>query len=178
MKCNCCGSKIPNNRFKLGYKLCIECSDVEKYSSINIINHKTGNTIQIVDKETAKSVNSKDRKGFSIPVGMRGGSKNQTYNPKNIQNGGASRSYVGSEQGFKNVGKKLMFKYDLLGYNKALEYLARAKADLEVNGLQASKLRSVLNALHGKVAKESVSTYADGEINPEIKEVFRTWKTW
>lgn len=51
-KCKC-GSEIHPKRFELGYKTCTNCSTEERKAGIPIINHKTGNEIQIVDQKTA-----------------------------------------------------------------------------------------------------------------------------
>ena len=49
MKCKCT-KIIPAGRVGLGYKTCVDCSTTELYSYIPIIEHKTGNTIQIVSQ--------------------------------------------------------------------------------------------------------------------------------
>jgi len=43
-------------RINYGYKTCVPCSTVEDYSYVPIIEHKTGNTIQIVSQEVSASV--------------------------------------------------------------------------------------------------------------------------
>ena len=55
MKCKC-KNIIPNGRSRLGFKVCVECSTVSRYGCAPIINHKTGNTIQIMSSEDAAQV--------------------------------------------------------------------------------------------------------------------------
>ena len=55
MKCKC-KNIIPNGRLRLGFKVCVECSTVSRYGCAPIINHKTGNTIQIMSSEDAAIV--------------------------------------------------------------------------------------------------------------------------
>ena len=55
MKCKC-KNIIPNGRLRLGFKVCVECSTIERYGCAPIINHKTGNTIQIMSSEDAAIV--------------------------------------------------------------------------------------------------------------------------
>jgi hypothetical protein len=55
MKCKC-KNIIPNGRLRLGFKVCVECSTIERYGCAPIINHKTGNTIQIMSSEDAAQV--------------------------------------------------------------------------------------------------------------------------
>ena len=54
-KCKC-NNIIPAGRVNLGYTTCTTCSDVEQYSYVPIIAHKTGNTIQIVSQATSAAV--------------------------------------------------------------------------------------------------------------------------
>ena len=63
---NCkCGSIIPNVRVDLGYKTCVECSTVERYGCAPLINHKTGNSIQIMSaSDAARIAKLTRRKGY------------------------------------------------------------------------------------------------------------------
>ena len=56
MKCLKCDNIIPEGRLRLGYKVCVNCSTVSKYGCAPVINHKTGNTIQIMSSEDADKV--------------------------------------------------------------------------------------------------------------------------
>ena len=66
MNMNCkCGSIIPNVRVNLGYKTCVECSTVEQYGCAPLINHKTGNSIQIMSQsDAAKIAKMTRRRGY------------------------------------------------------------------------------------------------------------------
>jgi hypothetical protein len=55
MKCKCT-NVIPEGRLVLGYRNCVNCSTTELYSYIPIIEHKTGNTIQIVSQSLSAAV--------------------------------------------------------------------------------------------------------------------------
>ena len=55
MKCKC-KNIIPKGRIALGYRNCVKCSTTELYSYVPIINHKTGNTIQIVSQSLSAVV--------------------------------------------------------------------------------------------------------------------------
>jgi len=52
MKCKC-KNIIPNGRVILGYKVCVNCSETERYGCAPLINHKTGNSIQIMSSSDA-----------------------------------------------------------------------------------------------------------------------------
>ncbi len=47
---------IPDGRENLGYNTCVECSTVEKYGCAPLINHKTGNSIQIMSQSDADKI--------------------------------------------------------------------------------------------------------------------------
>ena len=51
-----CGNEIHPVRIKYGYSNCVACSTVEKYGCAPIINHKTGNSIQILSRADAKRI--------------------------------------------------------------------------------------------------------------------------
>ena len=64
MKCKC-NNEIPQGRVNLGYKVCINCSTVERYACAPITYHKTGNTIQIVSQSQAAALaKAGRRKGY------------------------------------------------------------------------------------------------------------------
>ena len=48
-----CKNIIPSGRVNLGYKVCVNCSDTERYGCAPQINHKTGNSIQIMSSSDA-----------------------------------------------------------------------------------------------------------------------------
>jgi len=56
MKCTKCNNTIQPGRVRLGYKVCINCSTVERYGCAPLINHKTGNSIQIMSSSDAARV--------------------------------------------------------------------------------------------------------------------------
>ena len=57
-----CGTVVHPIRVNYGYKTCVPCSTVEDYSYVPIINHKTGNTIQIVSQELSALVHKSWRR--------------------------------------------------------------------------------------------------------------------
>jgi len=63
---NCkCGNIIPEQRVNLGYGVCISCSTVEQYGCAPLINHKTGNSIQIMSSsDAARIAKMTQRRGY------------------------------------------------------------------------------------------------------------------
>jgi len=69
MKCKC-NTTIPEGRLCLGYKVCVDCSTVERYGCAPLINHKTGNTIQIMSQsDAARIAKLTRRRGYGTMLG-------------------------------------------------------------------------------------------------------------
>jgi len=70
MKCNKCNTKIPQGRVNLGYKVCVDCSTTEQYGCAPVINHKTGNSIQIMSSSDAARISRLTRRrGYGTMLG-------------------------------------------------------------------------------------------------------------
>jgi hypothetical protein len=72
-KCVKCRGDMPLLRLtKYGYRQCVNCSNVQRVGGVPITNHKTGNTIQVVDKDTADNIiRLSSRKGYGVCSGMK-----------------------------------------------------------------------------------------------------------
>jgi len=69
MKCKC-KNTIPEGRLRLGFKVCVSCSSVEAYGCAPLINHKTGNSIQIMSSEDARKIaKMTQRRGYGTMLG-------------------------------------------------------------------------------------------------------------
>ena len=54
--CKCGKQELHPVRIKYGYDTCVSCSNVERYGCAPIINHKTGNSIQILSRKDAIAI--------------------------------------------------------------------------------------------------------------------------
>lgn len=146
MNCKNCNASIPSARVNLGFKVCVNCSDVETYGCVNIINHKTGNTIQPMSKSQAAAINKiGDRKRFGTV--LKGGSKSTAYNPgKNVVITG-SNAFIGSPQLFEEVGSKAMSILETKGLDSAIQYVDKEVRNFTINPGQAFKIKRVLNCI-------------------------------
>ena len=54
--CKCGTQELHPVRIKYGYDTCVSCSTAEKYGCVDIINHKTGNNIQILSRQDADTI--------------------------------------------------------------------------------------------------------------------------
>ena len=69
MKCKC-DKIIPQGRVNLGFTTCVDCSTTEKYGCAPVINHKTGNSIQIMSSSDAKRIAKlTQRRGYGTMLG-------------------------------------------------------------------------------------------------------------
>ena len=79
MKCKC-GTGIHPRRVELGYNTCVECSTEKKWGVVQIVYHKTGNTVEVVkDPEVAAQAYAmSQRKGFGVMKGLTGSHRKHT----------------------------------------------------------------------------------------------------
>ena len=61
-KCSVCEKNLPNERIHLGYTECLDCSEVDKYSSHTVYPHKTGGYIQPMSVEQSNNLKRLDRR--------------------------------------------------------------------------------------------------------------------
>ena len=145
MECSKCGSVLSPKRTSLGSLECVGCSTVEVYGCVNIINHKTGNTVQALSKSQAQAINKAgDRKRFGTV--LQGGSKNDSYNPKHTFYK-VSTSQVGSEAMFEQVGQNMMLFLETKGINSATAYVNKQLANSVISQRQLFTLVNLMNAL-------------------------------
>jgi hypothetical protein len=151
MKCNNCEKEIPKKRVELGYKKCVNCSDTEKYGVVDVVYHKTGNTVEIMDAKTAEAINkASKRSGYGVMRGMtKGGSKSiSMYKPtgKSVGNP-VSTSFVGNEVTFEKIGQKAMLFFDIGDFDSIEKIINRALDDMEISNSQAKQLRQIFEVL-------------------------------
>ena len=66
-----CNNIIPQGRVDLGYKVCVDCSTTEQYGCAPLINHKTGNSIQIMSSSDAARISKMtQRRGYGTMLGV------------------------------------------------------------------------------------------------------------
>ena len=105
-----CTHNIPKQRLALGYTTCVECSTEEKLGCIDTINHKTGNSIQVMSREDADQASKLlKRAGYSTLRALSGSSK--TKQRKIIK--GCRLTNIGSQQLYEQVGKTYADYYEV-----------------------------------------------------------------
>ena len=141
--CTLCGKDIPQKRTELGFKTCVDCSTQDRYGFVNITNHKTGNTVQVMPKAQADIINkSGDRKRFGTI--LKGGSKNDSYNPKKTFHK-VSTAVIGSPALYDKVGQNALLLLETRGLDTASLYVDKELKDYAISGAQAFQLRRILD---------------------------------
>ena len=138
MKCKC-KNIIPKARVNLGYNTCVSCSTEEKLGCIDTINHKTGNSIQVMSRSDAdKASKLLKRAGYSTLRALSGSSK--TKQRKIIK--GCRLTNIGNQQLYEQIGKMYIDYYDV-DKQLADRYLLRALKNLEISQLQYNNIKKL-----------------------------------
>jgi len=171
MHCVKCKSDIPQVRVDLGYRECVDCSSVEQVGCVDITYHKTGNTIQVMDKQTAAKVNKlSQRAGYGIMRGLRGGST-----PKSKTKIGNIRIFrQPTEADYARTLKELELNLDR-GRDWCLKWIADLYSSHVINSKHCFNLRTIIDALLPKPTP-IINTNDDYEVDEQIAYAFRNWK--
>ena len=131
-----CTHHIPQARLDLGYTTCVNCSTEEKLGCIDTINHKTGNSIQVMSRKDADQASKLlKRAGYSTLRALSG----KSVMPKRKILHGCRLTNVGSDELYQQIGKQYM---DYLEVDKVIasKYLTRALDNYEISQLQYNKI--------------------------------------
>ena len=140
-----CTHNIPKQRLALGYTTCVECSTEEKLGCIDTINHKTGNSIQVMSRaEADQAVKLTKRAGFGT---LRAITKGSSQRKTKYQYDGCSTSQVGSQELYEHIGKTYIDYLDV-DKNIAERYLTRSLNNFEISELQYNKIKQMCYILN------------------------------
>jgi len=156
MKCKKCLEEVNPLRWDLGYRTCVTCSDELKWSSVPVINHKTGNEIQIVkDPEVAAEFMAKSaRVGFGTLRGMSSGYKRQSpaksakvemLPDKPLVDRVIARRPMPHE--FDAVGDEVMTHIESGRIQAAYEHIEKALENKRIFRVHAEQLRQIVSTL-------------------------------
>jgi hypothetical protein len=187
---NCkCGNEIPGKRAELGFKVCINCSTVEKVGCVDVVYHKTGNTIEITDRETAEKIRKLSRRNSKgIMVGMRPSPKSMTYQPSGKVNGQRllERAVQADPVQFEKDGARALEIMEEQGLHAAQVWLMKRVTDLWLTPVQVGRIRVILEAMQPEpepVKTSKRNPYSKIEppaekphVDEEISDVFKYWK--
>jgi hypothetical protein len=145
MRCKKCGILIPHERLKIipNAKECISCSSVEAVGCVDMVYHKTGNTIQVLPKEQADKINKlAKRTTFGAMASLKGGS-GSSENKK--LKGTTSVIRKSSKQDFELAGNSMMYWLDLGFPKKAKNVIEISFQSRLINQTQKRRLVEIFN---------------------------------
>ena len=178
MKCVSCKSDISVQRLELlpETKFCVSCSEEESVGCVDIIYHKTGNTIQIMPKSKANFINqSARRNGFKSSLsGSSGKSKTKpSYLDSTFNYNQRIYSDKDLEMVFHKIFKMIDLKYKRSKIDKKImEYLHSRL----ISSLQFRRINDILNIIYPSIVKKREESKLEEEVDSEILKVFRNWK--
>jgi len=174
MNCTKCKEDIDIRRLKAlpKTKVCVNCSTAEAVSCVDVIYHKTGNTIQIMDKESADKINKlAKRSGFGIMAGMKGGSGGAT---KTTSLGNVAVWRVPTAEDYQRALKRVGELIDLENREKCLKYAQQQYDSKLINSKHLFNLRTIIDTLLPLPKKKEV--VRDETLDEEVTHAFRNWK--
>ena len=155
-KCEKCKTPFPAQRYDMGYRNCTECSAEPKWSAVPVINHKTGNEVQIVKdpEDAAEFLHKSARVGFGTMRGLSSGYKRRTNTvaaPITITPDAApvdrelGRRALPNE--YPQVGAKVMEYVEAGNWGSARAEIETALLEKRIYGVHSRRLTEILDAL-------------------------------
>lgn len=185
--CKCCSQQIPEARIKAlpHVEYCVNCSSETRWSSVPIINHKTGNTIEVVkDPEVAAEFHRlSSRAGFGTLRGLRMG-KTSTKKVKFV-NKVLNHVIEPDQRVIDQIGENVINLWESSGSDKAQRWLKyQVESGLITKQREAIILRAITALLEPKiketVAKVNYNPSRNNESfqakNEEVEWMFKNWK--
>jgi hypothetical protein len=168
--CKSCGKDLHPQRAQLGFSVCTSCSTEERWSGVPVVNHKTGNEIQIVkDPEVAADFLAKSaRIGFGTLRGMSSsGRKSKTVIPREVKpiekpvhSYELSRTSLPHE--FEQVCQETLDRLDKDGLTQAIDHVKDSLEKKRIYGVHAKRLYLILQAF---VSQDEWSTVTINDID-------------
>ena len=156
-KCKQCEHQLTDERIKLGYDVCVECSDTQKYSSHTVYPHKTGGYIQPVSSEKSDELKRLDRRGVGGNKRAKGIFADNSWDrwlkkyneqvPNRKRARIANPLLVGSTPTLLSIQKAtklVMTEFDSRGYQAACNYTQSLYSDDKITLMNKSTIMNEL----------------------------------
>ena len=140
----------------MGYRTCVNCSTEAKWSAVPVINHKTGNEVQVVkDPEVAAEFMAKSaRVGFGTMRGMSAGykkkptavdAKTELLPDKPLVDRVIARRPMPHQ--FEAVGSEIMNYIEAGQTQSAYKHIECALNEKRIYKIHAEQLRQIVETL-------------------------------
>lgn len=162
--CVSCDNSISEDRYKLGYTECLDCSSTEKYASHTVYPHKTGGYIQPMSADQANNMKRLDRRAAGGSTRKAKGIVSdkswdrwldEYYNkqedkPKRTLKPTPLPIYIPIREAIKDV----IDKYESRGYEAAYELTQSLYTSDKISLTDKSKITSELTSLEMMTTKQ------------------------
>jgi len=152
-----CGIKIHPKRIEMGYRVCVDCSTESAWSAVQVVYHKTGNTIEVVkDPEVAALATAmSQRTGFGVMKGLTGNHRKtrlaaNTPKRKEIQQSVVSDKIISRkpiQTDWYAVGEEAVSVLETAGIESALAYLEKALEEKRIIRFDMKRLVPIIEEL-------------------------------
>lgn len=176
MKCKGCGDKIPEGRLKAlpNTVHCSGCSQEQAVGCVDIVYHKTGNTIQVMPKEQADAVNKvAKRSTFGTLASMKGASGGGEKKGRYEHQVPIIRK--STQEDFELAGEKMMNWVELGDRDRALAEINDCLRSRLITPAQSRQLGELLQQLM-PAPKQPVQPIRDDRVSEETQWAFKNWK--
>ena len=157
MECKKCDVELTIDRYKLGYTECLDCSEVEAYSSHTVYPHKTGGYVQLVSKTTSKNLKRLDRRSTGNTRRAKGIYTDNSwdrwleeyYNPKPKR---VIKKYKAKPVNYKtmnDIQDEILLYYKNNGYQNTRNHIQYLLIDNKISLLTKSQLNNKITTLQG-----------------------------
>jgi len=177
MNCVKCKVEIDARRLKAlpQTKVCVNCSTTEAVGCVDITYHKTGNTIQIMDKASADKINKlAKRSGFGIMAGMKGGSGGGSSKVSSLGTTSTKILRMPTRHDYESALKGLGEWINTEDRDLCLKYVQEQYESRKINSKHCFWLNTIIDKLLPPVVEEY--TEKEEVIDEEIQYAFRNWK--
>jgi hypothetical protein len=186
MKCKACKNEIPTRRAELGYNECVNCSTIESYGCVDLVYHKTGNTLEIVDKQTAAKINKLARRsGFGVMRGIVGNKNRISDIPLAVPK--YEELIIETQENFEKAGEVAISMLEEHGLDAAMQSLSSFYSNRQISIKQMNNLNAIVRKLsldlkrapkkleHNPYTK-SEPKFNNADVSDDITWAFRNWK--
>ena len=178
MNCVKCKVEIDERRLKAlpQTKVCVDCSTTEAVGCVDITYHKTGNTIQIMDKASADKINKlAKRSGFGIMAGMKGGSGGGRSGISKLGTTHNRVLRIPTESDYESALKGLEEWIDTGNRELCQKYVREQYESKKINSKHSFWLNTVIDKLlPQKIVEKPIEK--EEVIDEEIQYAFRNWR--
>ena len=157
-----CDNQLDNHRAHLGYTVCVDCSEEERYVSHTVFPHKTGGYVQSVSKSQQNDLKRLDRRSVGSERKAKGIYADKSwdrwlenyYNPKPKKVKRTPKPITNVFIPYRQAIQKIIDEFDNRGYSSACELTQSLYSDDKISLIHKSKIMNELASLQMMTTKQ------------------------